>query len=177
MDGNILARFEFFADIDPASRDAIAEMAELREFAPGTIVFRDGDPADAIFGLLEGNVDLSLLFRDRILKTDEIRYEEAIRARFVETETPVVFKEVHDGQIFGWSALAGLEKRTATARTVDAARAFAIPAAALRRRMSEDPILGFRLMDRLSRIIAGRLHELSGQMVEAWVEAFGAGRI
>lgn len=177
MDADTLTRFDFFEDIDPATRDAIAGMAELREFEPGAVVFREGDPADAIFGLLEGTVELSILFRDRILKTDEVHYEEAIRARFEETETAIVVDEIQADEVFGWSALAGVPARTASARAADAVRAFAIPATALRQRLAEDPALGYRLMERLNRVIASRLQERTERMVEAWTEAFGAGRI
>ncbi len=177
MDGNTLNRFEFFEGLDPANRETIAGMAEVREYAPDAIIFQGGDPADAIFGLLEGTVELSLLFRDRVLKTDEVKYEEAIRARFEETDTPIVLDEIQAGEVFGWSALAGLERRTAAARAASAVRAFAVPAEKLRKQFGENPALGLRLMERLNRVIAARLAERTERLVEAWTEAFGAGRI
>ena len=177
MDGSTLDRFLFFEGLQPADRDAIAAMAEAREYAPNAIIFKDGDPADAIFGLLEGTVELSLLFRDRVLKTDEVKYEEAIRARFEETDTPIVLDEIQAGEVFGWSALAGLEQRAAAARAASAVRAFAIPAGELRKRFAENPALGLTVMERLNRVIAARLAERTERLVEAWTEAFGAGRI
>ncbi|MFP4389676.1 MAG: Crp/Fnr family transcriptional regulator [Desulfococcaceae bacterium] len=177
MDGNILERFEFFEGLQPADRDAIAGMSEIREYPPDTLLFRGGDPADAVYGLLEGTVELSLMFRDRILKTDEVHYEEAIRARFEERERPIIVDEIHPGEIFGWSALSGLEARTAAARSIGAVQAFAIPAAELRKRFADNPTLGLTLMERLNRVIAARLRERTERMVEAWTEAFGAKRI
>lgn len=177
MDGNTLERFEFFEGLPPADRDAVAGLAEVREYAPNAVLFQDGDPADAIYGLLEGTVELSLLFRDRVLKTDEVKYEEAIRARFEDKDTPIVLDEIHAGEVFGWSALAGLKQRTAAARAASAVRAFAIPAGELRKRFAENPALGLTLMERLNRVIAARLAERTERLVEAWTEAFGAGRI
>jgi CRP-like cAMP-binding protein len=177
MDGNTLDRFEFFEGLQPADRDAIAGMAEVREYAPDTFIFQNGEPADAIHGLLEGAVELSLLFRDRVLKTDEVKYEEAIRSRFEDKDTPIILDEIHAGEVFGWSALAGLEKRTAAARAASAVRAFAIPAGELRKRFAEHPALGLTLTERLNRVIAARLAERTERLVEAWTEAFGAGRI
>jgi CRP-like cAMP-binding protein len=177
MDGNTLDRFEFFEGLPPADRDAIAGMAEVREYAPNTLIFQDGDPADAIYGLLEGTVELSLLFRDRVLKTDEVKYEEAIRARFEDKDTPIILDEIQAGEVFGWSALAGLERRAAAARAAAAVQAFAIPAGALRKRFVENPALGLTIMERLNRVIAARLAERTERLVEAWSEAFGTGRI
>jgi CRP-like cAMP-binding protein len=79
--------------------------------------------------------------------------------------------------VFGWSALAGLERRTAAARAASAVRAFAVPAEKLRKQFGENPALGLRLMERLNRVIAARLAERTERLVEAWTEAFGAGRI
>jgi CRP-like cAMP-binding protein len=177
MDANILARFDFFEGLTPAQREAVAEMAEIREYDPETVLFLDGDPAETLYGLLEGTVELSFRFRDRNLKTDEVHYEEAIRAHFEEKERAIVVDEIQAGEVFGWSALAGLARRTAAARAVGAARVFAIPAAPLRSRFADDPSLGLTLMEHLNRVIADRLKERTERMVEAWTEAFGAGRI
>jgi len=38
---------------------ALASSGEVREFEPGTVIFRSGEPGDCMFGLLEGEVELS----------------------------------------------------------------------------------------------------------------------
>lgn len=177
MDANILARFDFFEGLSPAQQGAIADMAEIGAFDPDTLLFLDGDPADALYGLLEGTVELSFRFQERNLRTDEVHYEEAIRAHFEEKERAIVVDEIQAGEVFGWSALAGLPQRTATARAVGAVRVFAIPADTLRSRFADDPALGLTLMERLNRVIADRLKERTERMVEAWTEAFGTGRV
>jgi CRP/FNR family transcriptional regulator, cyclic AMP receptor protein len=38
---------------------ALATSGEVKEFEPGTLIFRSGEPGDCMFGLLEGEVELS----------------------------------------------------------------------------------------------------------------------
>jgi len=38
---------------------ALASSGEVKEFEPGAAIFRSGEPGDCMFGLLEGEVELS----------------------------------------------------------------------------------------------------------------------
>ncbi|MCX5950476.1 MAG: cyclic nucleotide-binding domain-containing protein [Cyanobacteria bacterium] len=38
---------------------ALSSSGEVKEFEPGTVIFRSGEPGDCMFGLLEGEVELS----------------------------------------------------------------------------------------------------------------------
>jgi CRP-like cAMP-binding protein len=177
MDGKTLEAVDFFRGIAPETLDVIAADATIREYEADTLIFTEDEAPDSLFGLLEGVVELSLLFTERVFKTDELRYEEAIRSRFEESEIQIVVDEIHPGEIFGWSALAGIEKRTATARSVEAVRAFAVPADRLQQLFSGDPAVGFTLMERLNKVIASRLDERTHRLVESWTEAFGISKI
>ena len=72
------------------------------EFNPAEVIFRFGEPAKHLYGVLEGEVNLSVVFKDKVLKT-EIRYEEAIQSSIVEEEKSIVVDKVLPGQIFGWA--------------------------------------------------------------------------
>ncbi|HDR14287.1 MAG TPA: cyclic nucleotide-binding domain-containing protein [Desulfobacteraceae bacterium] len=177
MDGKMLEHVDFFRGIAPNALNVIAGAGSKREYFPDTVIFSEGEAPDSLFGLLEGVVELSILFTERLFKTDELRYEEAIRSGFEENEIQIVVDEINPGEIFGWSALAGIEKRTATARSTGPVQAFEIPALELRRLFGEDPILGFTLMERLNKVIASRLDERTQRLVESWTEAFGTSKI
>jgi CRP-like cAMP-binding protein len=173
---NLLTRFSFFSDVDSDTLKAIAKKGEVLEFNPGDIIFRVDEPATHFYGLLEGEINLILVFKEKILKTD-IEYEEAIQASMVDEEKEIIVDHVVAGQVFGWAAIAGPSKRTVTAQCSEASRVISIPAAELKVMFDKDHTLGYTIMKRLSDIIARRLQNRTDKLIEAWGEAFDIGSI
>ena len=173
---NDLSSFKFFSGVTPENQEAIAQTGEVRELDAGDVVFHFDEPAEHLFGLLEGEVDLSLVFKDRVLKT-EIEYEEAIQASFVDEEKSIVVDTVHEGQVFGWASLVGSGRRTVTVRCTEPSRVLAIPAAELKKMFEADHSLGYVIMEKLSNMISNRLQNRTDKLIETWVEAFDADKI
>ena len=92
------------------------EAASSREFAPGMVVFSQGEPADAVFYIRTGKVKLSLLSH---------RGKEAIIAL------------LGTGDFFGEGAVAGQAARMATATTLSAATIARVPEAVMHRVLRE----------------------------------------
>ena len=173
---NILAGFDFFSDVAPEALEIIAQKGEVLELEPEEVVFHYKEPAGHFYGLLKGEVDLSVVFIDRVLKTD-IEYEESIQASLVDEEKWIVVDTVSPGQVFGWASLVGPGLRTVTAQCTEASRVIAIPAAELKMMLEEDPSLGYTIMTRLSHIISNRLKNRTDKLIETWVEAFDVNKI
>ena len=173
---NLLSGFNFFKDVAPETLDMIAQKGEVLEFGPGDAVFHINEPAEHLYGLLEGEVDLSIVFTDKVLKTD-IEYEEAIQASIVDEEKSIVVDTVSDGQIFGWASLVGAGRRTVTAHCTESSRIITIPAAELKTMFEMDHFFGYIIMKKLSSIISNRLKNRTDKLIEAWVEAFDADKI
>ena len=171
MGENILAGFKFFSEVAPQAIEMIAGKSEVLEFAPDDVIFKFDEPAEHLYGLLEGEVDLSLVFTDKVLKT-EIEYEESIQASMVDEEKSIVIDTVAPNQIFGWASLVGPARRTVTARCTETCRVVAIAAADLKDMFDQDHHLGFVIMQKLSAIIAKRLQVRTEKLIETWVEAF-----
>ena len=171
LDKNLLSKFNFFSDIPEDKRSAMAELGELREYKVDDIIFRDGDTADSLCGVVAGEVELSLIFKDQVLKTD-IKYEEAIQSRFEIIEKPIQVATVIPGQIFGWSALVSDRRRTLTARCSKPSQIFSLAGDRLRALFEKDYELGYTIMTRLSDIIAKRLRDRTDKLIETWGEAF-----
>ena len=171
MGENILAGFKFFSEVDPDTLEMIAQKTEVLEFAPDDVIFKFDEPAEHLYGLLEGEVDLSLVFTDKVLKT-EIEYEESIQASMVDEEKSIIIDTVSPNQIFGWASLVGPARRTVTARCTENCRVVAIAAADLTHMFDQDHHLGFVIMKKLSAIIAKRLKVRTEKLIETWVEAF-----
>ncbi len=171
LDKNLLSKFRFFSDIADDRLSAIAQQGELLDFKAGDIVFQIGESSGYLYGVVKGEVELSLVYEDKILKTD-IKYEEENQSRFEVLEKSIKVAVVDPGKIFGWSALVSNRERTLTAKCLDASQVIALPGDALKTLFEKDPALGYILMTRLSDIISGRLQDRTDKLIEAWVEAF-----
>jgi toluene monooxygenase system ferredoxin subunit len=168
---NLLTGFSFFSDVDSDTLEAISQKGEILEFNAEDIIFTIDEPSTHFYGLLEGEVDLILVFKDKVLKTD-IEYEEAIQATMVDEEKAIIVDTVAAGQIFGWSSLVGPGKRTVTAECSESSRVVSIPADELKAMFDQDHTLGYIVMRRLSDIISQRLRNRTEKLIEVWGEAF-----
>jgi CRP-like cAMP-binding protein len=59
-DVETLRKIPFFAGLPTARLKLIAYTAEVMEFAPGEMIIRQGDPADAVYILTEGEADVTI---------------------------------------------------------------------------------------------------------------------
>jgi CRP-like cAMP-binding protein len=173
---NLLTGFPFFSDVDADTLEAIAAKGEVLEFKAEDVIFRVDEPATHLYGLLEGEINLVLVFKDKVLKTD-IEYEEAIQATMVDEEKEIIVDTVTAGQVFGWASIVGPAKRTVNAECSETSRVIAIQADELTAMFDKDHTLGFSIMKRLSDIIARRLRHRTDKLIEAWGEAFDIGSI
>jgi CRP-like cAMP-binding protein len=173
---NLLAGFSFFSDVDPKTLEAIAQKGEVLAYQAQDVIFNVNEPATHFYGLLEGEIDLILIFKDRILKTD-IEYEEAIQATIVDEEKEIIVDTVDAGQVFGWASVVGPSERTVKAECSQNCRVIAIPADALKAMFDKDHTLGYTVMHRLCNIIARRLRNRTDKLIEAWGEAFDVNSI
>ena len=56
MEKNLLAGFKFFNEVPPESLEAIGRKGELLEFGSDDIIFRFDEPAEHLYGLVEGRI-------------------------------------------------------------------------------------------------------------------------
>jgi len=168
---NLLSGIPFFSDVDPDTLAAIAGKGEILEFKAKDIIFRVDEPATHLYCLLEGEINLILVFKDKVLKTD-IEYEETIQASMVDEEKDIIVDTVKAGQVFGWASIVGPARRTVNAECLQSSRVMALPADKLKAMFDNDHSLGYVIMKRLSAIIARRLRLRSDKLIEAWGEAF-----
>jgi CRP-like cAMP-binding protein len=173
---NLLSEFKFFGDVTPESLEMISKKAEVLEMEAGDVVFHFNEPALHLYGLLKGEIDLSLVFTDKVLKTD-IEYEEVIQTSMVDEEKCIVVDTVYPGQVFGWASLVGPGRRTVTAQCTEASRVLCMQASDLKTLFEKDHSLGYTLMAKLCDIISNRLKNRTNKLIETWVEAFDVNKI
>ena len=176
VEPNQLSGFSIFADMPSEIIAAIARNATLKSYKTGVVLFEEGDMATELYGLLEGEVALSVLFRDRVLKA-EVRHEEYVHKRVEIIEKEMVFEPVAPGEIFAWSALIAPHQLTSTATCTEPIQLIALPVDALEAIFERAPQAGAVFMKRLAEVIAQRLRHRTDKLIESWYQAFGEERL
>lgn len=149
----LLRRYPFFGPFNEAQLREIAMIADEFETASGALIFEEQHPAEALYLLLDGSVELTY-------KSEE-EYHPKTRKVF-----PV--GDINPGELFGVSALIEPFKyKTAATATADS-RIVKIDAAGLRRLVAADSQMGYELMHQIARVIAERLAYTRVQLAAAW---------
>jgi CRP-like cAMP-binding protein len=172
----ILSEFRFFSEVAPKTLEAIAAACRIMNFPAQTVVYRPGEPADMLYCLVQGDVELSLEVHDKSLKAD-VQHEESVHRQMVEQIKEIIVDSVRPRQIFGWTALMAEGKRALIARCTQPTKVYALPAAELKGMIAKDHTLGYLIFKRLADIIDKRLKTRTDLLLEAWLEAFGASKV
>ena len=165
---------EEFAIFDGIPRDTLARMARLaqaQEYGPHAVIFEEGGAATHLYGVLAGEVELRIVFQDRVMKA-EVRHEDYVRKRIETIEKEIVIEVLDPGDIFAWSSLITPYQLTTTAVCTEATRVFAIEADALAAVLEEAPEVGYRFMQRVAAIISRRMRLRTDKLLESWYQAF-----
>lgn len=109
-----------------------------KEYKEGDLIVRQGEVGDCMYEILDGHVEVIHETGDK-----EVRLAELGR-----------------GDFFGEMALFDQEVRSATVRTLGSVRALTIDKRTLLRRITEDPSLAFRILEKMSH----RIRELNKKM-------------
>ncbi len=154
----VLQRYPLFADLDDIQRKAIGLIAKEEVFDRGATIFEEGQPAENLYILMEGCVDLYYA------ASAEVGH------RFLVTEVAV-------GEPFGFSALLEPGALTATAKTRASCRVLKIKGVELRALCEVDADLGYTLMRQSAKSIMGRLHAARVLLANAEKEAREKGAV
>jgi CRP-like cAMP-binding protein len=133
-----LASFDLFTGIPGDVLEAVAKHCEEVSISKDGYVFREGERAEKIHLLIKGSIAL------RVNLTSRPDYV-----------TVSIVNRPH--QTIGWSGLVAPNHYTASAYCEEDSRLIAIPADAFMRVLESNPEAGFKVMLRLTEIIADRL--------------------
>jgi CRP-like cAMP-binding protein len=132
----ILRRYPYFANVRDESLRKIAMISE-EEFIPaGRVIFREGDKADHLYIILQGEVDIQYT-----LGSGEQRTVDTVVA----------------GELIMWSALVEPYRSTALGTTRQDTKLVAIDAKQLREYCEQDHDLGYRMLLSVLKLLATRL--------------------
>jgi len=126
----------FFEGLDAQTLALVAGCATNVSVAAGQYLCREGDPADRFFVVRRGRV--------------------AIEVHGPASGT-LVLDTADEGDVVGWSWLVPPYRSTFDARAAEATGVVAFDGACLRGKCEQDPRLGYELMQRVSKVMNGRL--------------------
>jgi CRP-like cAMP-binding protein len=135
-----LEQAKLFRELSPDVLARIRRLARVQEHVAGDTIFSEGDPAQDLYILREGSVELSYTLPQD--PTTEIR-----------------ITRIAPGETFAWSALARGGTMSAHALSLVPSSAYVISAERLHGLFAEHPEAGYEVMSRLAREILERLRE------------------
>ena len=148
----LLRRYPFFASLDESQLRAVAMLSEEVEVESGALVFESDKPAEALFVLVEGSLDLYYVVanpEDPVLKKE------------------FFLNEFSAGEIFGISALIEPYTYTASACASAPSKVIRIEASGLRALSELDAKVQAGLMKAVAKAAMQRLHDTRVQLAAA----------
>jgi CRP-like cAMP-binding protein len=136
-----LRSIPFFAGLDDTALGQVAAGMRSRRFRRGEVIFHVGDPGDALFIIVSGEVKISL---------PSVSGDEAILVR------------LQTGDVFGELALLDGAPRSATATALTAAETVVLPRDRFRALIADEPAV----RDALLASLAGELRRLTTHVEE-----------
>jgi CRP-like cAMP-binding protein len=124
----------------------LAAMAGEVTFAPGELIFREGDRSSLFYLLVSGNVALEVHPAGR----------------------PVRVATLVAGEVLGWSSVTGENDKQFQARALEEVHALAFDGARLRHACEQDYAFGFWFMRAILNVMAERLHAIRAQLLDIY---------
>lgn len=145
----LIAETPTFAGLEPSQFELLAGCARNEQVAAGTIVMREGDPADRFFLIRQGSVALEVDAPGRAL----------------------VIQTLGDGEVVGWSWLFAPYRWAMDGRAVTDCALITFDAACLRGKVEADHELGYQLMSRFAANVIDRLQATRLQLLDVYGRA------
>jgi CRP/FNR family cyclic AMP-dependent transcriptional regulator len=138
-----VAEHPFLRGLSDSHLTTLASVAMRLHFAPGDVIFRQGDPANRFYLLIKGKISLSADHE----------------------ESSVLVQTIGAGEVLGWSWLFPPYYTHYEARAIKPTEAMFFYATRLRELCDEDHDLGYELLRRVSQIVVERLHAAQLQLI------------
>jgi CRP-like cAMP-binding protein len=130
-----LAHQPFFRGMAWNHLETLAGVAGRTAYDEGTLLFREGDPADYFFSVLSGKVAIETVSEGKLLQ----------------------LQVLEAGDVLGWSWLFPPHRWHFSARAIEPVTLFFFDGKHLRDRCEDDTALGFSLMKRMNAVVLDRL--------------------
>jgi CRP/FNR family transcriptional regulator, cyclic AMP receptor protein len=136
-------QIDIFKDLDKDQMELLKPLFESLSCQAGTVVFQQGTPADFLYFVVTGKVEMSFKPYDG---------------------TPITVSHVEKGGLFGWSAVVGSEKYTSSAIAIEEVKAYRVRGSELRKFCVEHPEAGRDILERLADGVSERWKDAHKQV-------------
>lgn len=133
-----LAQFDLFKNVSEGTLAEIAKISREFDAKKGEVIFKEGEDADKLHFLVSGNVALRVKLTSR-----------------PESVTVSVVNKQYES--FGWSGVVPPYHYTAAAQCEEDSHILEIPGGKFMEILQKDTEDGFKVMQRITEIIASRL--------------------
>jgi CRP-like cAMP-binding protein len=138
-----MQRVAIFQQLDESQMDLLRPLFEPFSCRLGTVILQQGAPADYLYLVVSGAVEISFKPYDG---------------------HPITVSHVERGGLFGWSAVVGSEQYTSSATAIENVDAFRIHGKDLRRFCREHPEAGVEILERLASSVSFRWKDAHKQI-------------
>jgi CRP-like cAMP-binding protein len=150
----LLRRYPFFGYLNPNQLEVLAMIGEETKLKDDQIVLEEGKPANALFFLLEGGIDLY----------------HTVKAQTRQKESQeILVCQINVGEPFGISALIEPNVLRASGRSNGASRVLQFDGKALQAAMKADPGLELVLVREMAKAAFMRLDATRVLLAAAWL--------
>lgn len=143
----VLQAIRFLEGVSADDLQQLVSVAELKRYAPGATIFREGENVTKIFLVAEGSVGLELLVPGQGVKR---------------------IHTVGAGELLGWSPVLGKTPMTATARSLALTLVVALDAGQVQALCHHNPMFGFVFMRQIAFALAQRLNATRLQLLDVY---------
>jgi CRP-like cAMP-binding protein len=149
----LLRRYPFFGHLSQAQLASLAMIGEEVKLKDGQTVLEEGKPAQALYFLLEGGIDLYYTVKEDARQKDC---------------KEILVCQVNVGEPFGISTLIEPNVLTASVRSSGASRVLQFDRKALQSAMKADPALELALVREMAKAAIMRLDATRVLLAAAW---------
>ena len=141
----LIGEHPMFKGLAPQYLALLAEVAMLKEFGSDEVIFREGDPANRFYVVLEGEIALESSRSD---------------------QSPIRLQTIGAEDVLGWSWLFPPYYWHFDARAVTPAKAIFFYGTWLRENCERDHDFGYELIKRMSAVVIQRLQTVRKRIVD-----------
>jgi len=142
----LLQEHPFTKGFWPEHIERLAAMAAEVHFAPGELIFHEGDHSSLFYLLVSGNVALEVVSPGR----------------------PVRVSTLVAGEVLGWSSITSENGKQFQARALEPVHALAFDGTRLNHACQEDFAFGFHFMRAVLSVMSERLHATRVQLMDIY---------
>ena len=145
---HLLKKFNLFEGTGEKDLQEIAEICRLQQFKKGACVFKAGDPAESLFMVNKGKIELRF------------------KVSYHNVSTEIALDRLSEGEAFGWSALTHPFRYTLSAFATEDSELVQMRESDIKRICEDNYHLGYILMQNIAKIIGQRFSTIQAVLIQ-----------